>query len=96
MSGASRTVAIDISKVFDRVWHVDLHKLKPYGVSGQVCGLISSFLSNRQFQVVLDGKSSQKYPVNAGGPQSPILSSTIFLLYIDDLPDDVIPHIKAN
>ena len=93
-SGASRAVALDISKGFDRVWHAGiLHKLKPYGVPRQVFGLISSFLSNRRLQVVLDGKSSQKYPVDGGGPQSSILSPTLFLLYINDLPDDVIYYI---
>ena len=47
--GASRTVALDISKAFDRVWHAGLlHKLKSYGISGQVFGLIFSFLGNRQ------------------------------------------------
>ena len=62
-SGATRAVALDISKAFDRVWHAGL--LKSYGISGQIFSLISSFLSNRQLRVVLDRKSSQEYPVNA-------------------------------
>ena len=93
-SGATRAVALDISKAFDRVWHAGLlHKLKYYGISGQIFGLISSFLSNRRLRVVLDGKSSQEYPINAGVPQGSILGPTLFLLYINDLPDDVICNI---
>ena len=61
-SGATRAAALDISKAFDRVWHAGLlHKLKSYGISGQIFGLISSFLSNRWLRVVLDGKFSQEY-----------------------------------
>ena len=70
-----------------------LHKLRSYGISGQILGLISSFPSNRQLQVVLDGKYSQEYPVNAGVPQGSILHPTLFLLYINDLCDDVICNI---
>ena len=92
--GATRAVALDISKAFERVWHAGvLHKLKSYGISGQIFGLISFFLSNRRLRVVLDGKSSQEYPVNAGVPQGSILGPTLFLLYINELPDDVICNI---
>ena len=64
--------------------------LKSYGISGQIFGLISSFPSNRRLRVVLDAKSSQEYQVNAGVPQGSILAPTLFLLYINDLPDHVI------
>ena len=83
-----------ISKACDRVWHAGLlHKLKSYGISGQIFDLISSFLSNRHLRVVLDEKSSQEYPVNAEVPQRSILGAALFLLYTNDLPDDVICNI---
>ena len=61
-SGATRPVVLDISKAFDRVWHAGLYqKLKSYRISDQICGLISSFLSNRWLPVVLDGMSSEDW-----------------------------------
>ena len=50
-SGATRAVALDISKAFDRVWDAAiLHKLKSNEISGQIFGHISSFPSNRRLR----------------------------------------------
>ena len=97
-SDATRAMVLDISKAFDRVWHAGLlYKLnKTYRISGQEFGLISSFLGNRQVQVVLDGNSSQVYLINAGVPQGCILGPTLFQLCINDLPDDFTCSIAIN
>ena len=67
-----------------------LHKLRSYGILDQVFSRISSFLSNRQLPVVLDRKPSEEYPVNTGVPERSSLGPMLFLLYMNDLPDDVV------
>ena len=85
MFGATRAVALDICKTLPRFGVLVFFKNL-----GQVFALFLSFLSNRQPPVVIDGKSSQEYPINAGVCQDTILCPTLFLLCINDLLDDVI------
>ena len=93
-SGATKAVPLDISKTFDKVWHAGfLNKIKSDGISGKIFDLISSFLSNRLLLVVLDGKFSQEYLLNYGVPQGSILGPTLFLLQINECPDDAICNI---
>ena len=81
-------------KAFDSDRHAGLlHKFKCYGISGQIFAFVSTFCSNRPLRVVLDGKSSQEYPVNTGAHQGPIVRAPLFLLFINGLPDYVICNI---
>src|SRR3978361_1142036 len=72
--GESQAVALDISKVFDKVWHQALLNKLPFsGFSPQLCLWLTNFLQGRSLQVVVDGASSAVLPTNAGVPRRSIL-----------------------
>ena len=90
-----RGVFLDISKAFDKVWHEGLiFKLKQNGISGDLLQILSDFLSNRKQRVVRNGQNSSWTNVQAGVPQGSILGPFLFLIYINDLPDNLFSNVK--
>ena len=83
------------SKAFDTVWHDGLlFKLKQNDVSGNLLGLIKRFLSNRVQRVTLNGTASDWERIRAGVPQGSILGYLFFLIYINDLANDLKSKVK--
>ena len=86
---------LDISKVFDRVWHDSLlFKLKQNGASGNLFQLIKSFLNGRFQRVLLNGQTSDWETIQAGVPQGSNLGPLFFLIDINDLTNNLNSNIK--
>ena len=63
-------------------------KLEYYWIRGSTHKWINSWLSGRSQQVTLDGQASDSVPVLSGMPQGSVLGLVLFLISINNLPDN--------
>ena len=89
---------LDFSRAFDTIPHERLlGKLASYGVREIRNDWVRSFLSGRTTMVLVDGEESAE-PINvlSGVPQRTVLVSLSFLVYINDITDQVSPGTRCR
>ena len=85
-------VYLDFTKAFDKVPHKRLlTKLAAYGINGKILSWIENFLNNRRQRVTVNGIYSDWVAVDSGVPQGSVLAALLFIIYVNDIPDEISP-----
>jgi hypothetical protein len=86
---------MDFTKAFDKVPHIRLLlKLWRYGIRGKIHKWIEGFLTHRKQCVLIDGESSEWVKVESSVPQGTVTGPLDFLLFINDLPDNITTNVR--
>ncbi|KAL4223605.1 hypothetical protein ACF0H5_017074 [Mactra antiquata] len=84
-------VFCDISKAFDRVWHKGLlFKMQQLGIQGSFLKWLENYLNDRQQQVCIGQAKSTLNYVKAGVPQGSVLGPLLFLVYVNDITENLV------
>ena len=82
-------IFLDISRAFDVVFYPHLlTKLQTLGLSYKMYLWIAAFLSNRQQCVKLGNEYSPMVNVSYRVPQETVISTILFIIYINDIADN--------
>ena len=85
----------DISKAFDKVWHRGLlFKLRQNGIKGKLLTWISNYLTDRKQKVQINSATSPFLTVNAGVPQGSVLGPLLFLVYVNDIAENLLSLVR--
>ena len=87
----------DYSKAYDRTWReLLLQKMLDLGVPITITRWVAAFLRTRTAQVVINGTLSSKVRMKQGLPQGLVLSPILFIIFINDIVDDLPEDVTAS